>query len=49
MAPRIKTAIDALTAEFAAEEAELQRTGAQMSFETAALQAGPNPTDCSIC
>jgi predicted O-methyltransferase YrrM len=41
MDPRIKNVIDSLAAEFEAEEAELQRTGAVMSFETAALQAGP--------
>lgn len=41
MDPRVKDVIDTLTQEFAAEEAELQRTGAAMSFETAALQAGP--------
>jgi predicted O-methyltransferase YrrM len=41
MDPRINNVIDSLAAEFEAEEAELQRTGAVMSFETAALQAGP--------
>jgi len=41
MDPRIKNVIDSLAAEFEAEEAELRRTGAEMSFETAALQAGP--------
>jgi predicted O-methyltransferase YrrM len=41
MDPRIKNGIDKLAAEFEQEEIELQRTGAEMSFETAALQAGP--------
>jgi predicted O-methyltransferase YrrM len=41
MEARVKSVIDMLTAEFANEEAEMQRTGAAMSFETAALQAGP--------
>jgi predicted O-methyltransferase YrrM len=41
MDPRIKNVIDSLVAEFEAEETELQRTGAAMSFATAALQAGP--------
>lgn len=41
MDARVKNVIDSLVAEFEAEEAELQRTGAAMSFATAALQAGP--------
>ena len=41
MDARVKNVIDSLVAEFEAEETELQRTGAAMSFATAALQAGP--------